>query len=101
MREAQTSQEVSTRLLRIATMAREAPERAFTNLAHHIDLVLLKEAYRRTRKTGAVGIDGLDAEEYAKNLDDNLQNLLQRARDGSYYAPLCGEFTYQKLTAKA
>jgi len=52
MGEAQTSQSVSTRLLRIAEMARKFPERAFTNLAHHIDLDLLKEAFLRTRKTG-------------------------------------------------
>ena len=87
MGEAQTSQSVSTRLLRIAEMARKFPERAFTNLAHHIDLDLLKEAFLRTRKDGAVGVDGFSAEDYAKNLDLNLQNLLQRVKDGSYYAP--------------
>jgi hypothetical protein len=31
---------------------------AFTTLAHHIDLDWLKEAFRLTRKDGAVGIDG-------------------------------------------
>jgi hypothetical protein len=28
------------------------------SLAHHIDLEWMQEAYRRTRKDGAVGVDG-------------------------------------------
>ena len=38
---------------------------AFTTLAHHIDIDWLREAYRRTRKDGAPGVDGQTAEEYA------------------------------------
>jgi hypothetical protein len=52
---------------------------AFTSLAHHIDLDWLKEAYRLTRKDGAVGIDGQTAAEYAADLEANLQSLLNRA----------------------
>ena len=33
----------------------------FTSLAHHIDIDWLREAYRRTRKDGAVGVDGQTA----------------------------------------
>jgi RNA-directed DNA polymerase len=40
---------VSTRLQRIAQLAREEPKRAFLSLAHHIDMDFLREAYRRTR----------------------------------------------------
>ena len=39
---------------------------ALTTLAHHIDIDWLREAYRRTRKDGATGVDGQTAEEYAK-----------------------------------
>lgn len=39
------------------------PEVALTTLAHHIDIEMLKEAYRRTRKDGAVGVDGHTADE--------------------------------------
>ena len=53
---------VSTSLQRIATLASEDPERGLTTLAHHIDLPFLREAYRRTRKDGAVGIDGIESE---------------------------------------
>ena len=54
-------EEVSTKLLRIAKLAREAPEMVLTTLAHHIDVEFLHEAYRRTRKDGAVGVDGQTA----------------------------------------
>jgi hypothetical protein len=30
----------------------------FTSLAYHMDLEWLREAYRRTRKDGAAGVDG-------------------------------------------
>lgn len=81
------SGDISTRLQRIAELAREAPERAFLSLAHHIDIELLREAYRRTRKNGAPGIDGQTAEQYEANLEENLQSLLDRFKSGRYHAP--------------
>lgn len=78
---------VSTKLQRIATLAREAPEMAFTTLAHHIDVALLREAFGRTRKDGATGVDGQTAEEYAEHLESNLQSLLDRFKSGTYKAP--------------
>lgn len=60
---------------------------AFTSLAHHIDLDLLREAHRRTRKSGAAGVDGQTAQGYAANLESNLQLLLERAKSGTYRAP--------------
>lgn len=78
---------VSTQLQQIATLARQAPDMAFTTLAHHIDLEWLKEAYRRTRKDGAAGVDGQSAQQYAQALEGNLQVLLDRAKSGTYRAP--------------
>jgi len=78
---------VSPRLQRIAKLAKDAPTMAFTTLAHHIDIDLLMEAYRRTRKDGAPGVDGQTAGEYAVNLGENLRSLLDRAKSGTYRAP--------------
>lgn len=78
---------VSTRLQRIAQLAREDPERSFLSLAHHIDVDLLREAYRRTRKDGAPGVDGQTGADYQENLEENLQSLLDRLKSGRYQAP--------------
>lgn len=87
MTETRSSTIVSTRLERIAKLAKERPNVALTTLAHHIDVDWLREAYRRTRKDGAPGVDGQDAKQYAEHLEDNLRRLLDRAKDGSYRAP--------------
>jgi len=55
------------------------------SLSRHIDVEWLMEAYRRVRKDGAVGVDGQTAGEYAKNLEANLQSLLDRAKSGDDY----------------
>ncbi len=78
---------ISTRLQRIAKLAREDPERSFLSLAHYIDEYWLREAYSRTRKDGAVGVDGTTAEQYAEQLGNNLRSLLDRFKSGLYRAP--------------
>lgn len=78
---------VETKLERIAMRARERPQEVSTNLNHFIDVEWLREAYRRTRKDGAPGIDGTTAEEYAAALDENLTALLSRFKSRTYRAP--------------
>jgi RNA-directed DNA polymerase len=80
-----TPTNISTKRERIAKLAKQMPGVALRTLAHHIDIEWLKEAYRRTRKDGAVGVDGQTAEEYAANLEGNLQSLLDRAKSGDHY----------------
>jgi group II intron reverse transcriptase/maturase len=78
---------VYTKQQRIAELARIHPDVSFTSLAHHIDLVWLYEAFGRTRKDGAPGVDAMTAEEYEKELNTHLRSLLERAKSGKYYAP--------------
>jgi len=78
---------ISTRLARIAELARTHPDRAFRSLHHAIDVEWLREAYRRTRKDGATGVDGRRAKDFAEDLEGNLQRLLDAFRTGSYRAP--------------
>jgi group II intron reverse transcriptase/maturase len=59
----------------------------WTTLAHNIDLQWLHEAYRRTRKDGAAGVDGVTARKYEEALDANLMELLEQLKTGSYRAP--------------
>jgi RNA-directed DNA polymerase len=76
---------VSTKLERIAKLAKQMRGTALTSLSHHIDIEWMHEAYRRTRKDGATGVDGVTADEYAQNLEHNLQSLLARAKSGDGY----------------
>lgn len=70
------------------TFSTDGAERVFTSLNHLIDIDWMRESWRRTRKDGAVGVDGVTAEEYKANLEANLQNLLNRIKSGRYIAPL-------------
>lgn len=78
---------VLTKQLKLTQRATQLGEVAHTTLAHLIDLDWLREAYRRTRKDGASGIDGQTAAEYEGDLEGNLTSLLDRFKSGAYRAP--------------
>lgn len=78
---------VSTKQAQIAELARKNPKMVLTSLNHHLDVEWLRRAYELTRKDGATGIDGQTASDYASNLEENLQDLLNRIKSGRYRAP--------------
>ena len=78
---------ISTRRCKIAELAQREPKLTLTTLAHHIDLVWMREAWRRTRKDAAAGVDGVRAAHYEAELEANLTNLLERFKSGRYRAP--------------
>jgi group II intron reverse transcriptase/maturase len=79
---------VSTRRRRIVLAARKHRQEPLTALSHHLDLNWLSEAYRRTCKHAAPGVDGQTVAEYGENLVENLRDLQARAKSGRYRAPL-------------
>lgn len=85
---------VSTKQQRIAELAKQMPEKGLTSLSHHIDMDWMHEAYRRTRKDGAAGVDGQTAKEYEANLEGNLKSLLDRAKSGEAYRAPAVRRTY-------
>lgn len=78
---------VSTTQKRIAELARKLAGKPILTLAHHIDMALLRDAYSMTRKDGSPGVDGVVAEEYERELEKNLQRLLDQFKSGTYKAP--------------
>src|SRR5258707_15783385 len=62
----------------IVELARKKPGTVLYSLNHVIDFEWMREAYIRTRKDGATGIDGVTAQDY---------DLLERIKSGSYEAP--------------
>ena len=78
---------ISTKLQRIANQAEDYPDLVFNNLYHLLDYDFLVEAYRRTRKDSAPGVDRVTAKQYAENLEINLRDLHDRLRNHRYKAP--------------
>src|SRR5262245_52927863 len=87
MGETSSSPTITTQLQRIAEQAKQYPAMVFTTVAHLMGVDFLREAYRRTRKDGAPGIDGVTAARYAERLDEHLRDLHERLRSGRYSAP--------------
>jgi RNA-directed DNA polymerase len=85
---AQEPDNMSTLEQRIAERAKQSPEMGFTSLAHLMDIFWMHVAWARTRKDGAVGVDGQTAEDYiGEDLNARLVELLDRAKSGTYRAP--------------
>ncbi len=78
---------ISTRLRRIAEIARTNRDQALISLHQFIDRYWMEEAYARTRKDGAVGVDGETAEQFAKDREVRLALLLEGLKSGLYRAP--------------
>lgn len=76
-----------TKLQRIAQLAKQSPQMAFTSLNHHIDLNWMNNAFLLTNKDAAAGVDGVTVQDYAKNREANLLSLIDRAKSGTYRAP--------------
>jgi group II intron reverse transcriptase/maturase len=91
---------VFTKQQRIAELAKQAPQMGFTSLNHHLDLRWLAEAFQRTRKDAAPGVDGQTADDYVLTLRDNLESLLDRAKSGTYRAPPLRRVYIPKGTGK-
>jgi RNA-directed DNA polymerase len=78
---------ISPKLERIAELAKEDSERQFISIAHLLNMELLRESFRLLRKDAASGVSGTTAKDYAKNLEENLENLYERLRTLRYIAP--------------
>jgi hypothetical protein len=70
--DAMKSGDVYTKQQRIAELGRLLADVSFTSLAYYMDLDWLHEAYERTRKDAAAGVDEVTAEEYERDLIGNL-----------------------------
>jgi len=75
---------MSPELLKVVERAQREPEGRFHSLAHLIDVPALRRAYDRTRKSAAVGVDGVTKEEYGRDLELRLRDLRGRLRTRRY-----------------
>lgn len=72
------------KLERIAEISATTKRPEFTSLYHLINAELLKQCHRELDGKKAVGIDKVTKEEYGKQLESNIADLVQRLRNKSY-----------------
>ena len=72
---------------RIATLARQMPDKALHSLSRYLDENWLLTACFRTRQDGATGIDNETFADFQIGLLDRLTSLRERAHSGTYRAP--------------
>lgn len=75
---------MTTKITRINQISKEKPKVVFTSIYHLINKELLKECFIELDGSKAVGIDKMTKDEYRYNLDDNLDNLVERLKNKSY-----------------
>ncbi len=80
----ETEKQQSTKLEDIGKRAKCIPETKFNNIAHVVDMHLLRECYRQLEWKKAVGIDGVSKKQYGERLEANLEMLLARLKGNGY-----------------
>lgn len=75
---------MKTKLQRITELSSKDAKIEFTSLYHLLNQELLKQCHKELDKRKAVGIDGVSKEMYEENLNENLDNLVQRLKNKSY-----------------
>ena len=75
---------METKLARISQLSKENPKMVFTSLGHLINKEMLRDCHIQMEGDKAVGIDGVTKDEYGKNLEANLELLVERLKKKSY-----------------
>lgn len=71
----------------------ENEEPRMEKLMHQVNVQTLKAEHQKQSRKKATGIDGITKDEYSANIDENLENLVERMRQFSY-RPLPVRRTY-------
>src|SRR5260370_967900 len=83
---AQKRATVSQGLERIRQAARQKKKDKFTTLLHHMSADHLEQAFLELKEDAAAGVDGLKWQDYAADLERNLEDLHARVHRGAYRA---------------
>lgn len=79
---------MSTFLQGIAKKAREQPQHRFGNLYELLNEDFLQECWHDIRQDAAYGVDRVSAQEYERNLEANIHDLVERLKQKRYRAKL-------------
>lgn len=75
---------LSTKLARIAELAKENPKLQYTSLAHLLDAEFLSLCHAELKRNKAPGIDQITKDAYEEKLQENIASLVARLKTKSY-----------------
>jgi len=75
---------LETGLERISQLVRENPERKLQTLMHNVSVETLRAAHQKQQTGKAAGVDRVTKQEYERDLEANLEDLIRRMRSFSY-----------------
>jgi len=75
---------METKLARIAEIAKAKPKEQFTSLYHLLNREMLFECHAELEANKATGIDQVSKAEYERNLEQNINSLVDRLRNKGY-----------------
>ena len=75
---------METKLERIAEISASMPRPEFTSLYHLINKDMLLQCHKELDGSKAVGIDEITKKEYERNLEQNIDGLVERLKRKSY-----------------
>ncbi len=85
---------------RISLLANKDKGLVFNNLFSHINEENLRQAFQNLCGAKAVGIDNVRKDDYGRNLESNLKNLLDRLHRGTYRPQAKREVLIPKANGK-
>ena len=75
---------METKLARIAEISKERPKEVFTSIYHLINKELLIQCHKELNGKKAKGIDGVTKTEYEENLEQNIEDLVNRLKNKTF-----------------
>jgi RNA-directed DNA polymerase len=80
----ETLEVTKTKLNRITWLSKQDSKKKFECLMHLFNYESLVDCFQQLDKNKAVGIDGIDKATYAKNLEENIKELIRKMKDMAY-----------------
>lgn len=71
---------METKLERIAEISANSPRPEFTSLYHLINKEMLLQCHKESDGNKAVGVDEITKKEYERNLEQNIDDLVERLK---------------------
>lgn len=75
---------METKLERIAEISANSPRPEFTSLYHLINKEMLLQCHKELDGNKAVGVDEITKKEYGRNLEQNIDDLVEKLKRKSY-----------------